>query len=121
VKKDAFGTPDFGPAHRGKNNNRRGKQWERTIAANIGGERVGQAGGKDDVQHPRFAIQAKVGTMFPERLWKWLAAVPIKPGQRQALVVGDAPGPGKRRRAVVLMNYEDWREAEGLAPTEEEA
>lgn len=118
--KDAFGTPDFGPKRRGKNNNRRGKAWEKEIAERIGGERVGQKGGKDDVQHERFAIQAKVGKMFPERFWSWLGAIPTKPGQRRALIVGDAPGPGRRRRAIVILELREWEKAEGLEPLDKE-
>ena len=109
---DLAGTPE----NRGRNANRKGKDWEREIAGRIGGQRVGQMGGKDDVQHARFAIQAKVGGAFPERFWKWLGDIPTEPGQRRALIIGDAPGPGKRRRAVVIMELREWEKAEGLAP-----
>ena len=105
---------------RGRRANQRGKAWERAVAAQIGGERVGQLGGKDDVQHPRFAIQTKVGKAFPERFWSWLCAIPTLPGQRRALIVGDAPGPGRRRRAVVVLELQEWEVAEGLTPQNRE-
>lgn len=113
---DQEGTPE----NRGRNNLRRGKEWERRIAADIGGERVGQHGGKDDVQHPDWAIQAKVGGAFPERLWTYLTAIPREPGQGRAIVVGDAPGPGRKRRAVVLIEFEEWKHSEGIAPFDDE-
>ncbi len=122
--KDAFGTPDFGPKRRGLNANRRGKAFERKLAAELaGGKRVGQFGGKEDVTADggRWQIQAKVGTMFPERLYKWLADVPVEAGQRRALVVGDSPGPGRKRRTIVVLEFDEWRRAEGLEPLEEEA
>jgi hypothetical protein len=114
----AAGDQEGTPENRGRKANQKGKAWERELANRIGGERVGQKGGKDDVQHPRFAIQAKVGKAFPERFWSWLSAIPTLPGQRRALIIGDAPGAGYRRRAVVILELREWEDAEGLAPFE---
>lgn len=116
----AAGDQEGTPENRGRKANQKGKAWERELANRIGGERVGQLGGKDDVQHPRFAIQAKVGKAFPERFWSWLSAIPTLPGQRRALIIGDAPGPGRRRRAIVILELREWEQAEGLEPLDKE-
>ena len=62
---------------------------------------------------PLFAVQAKVGGSFSERYWRWLSAIPRTAGRIPVLVVGDAPGPGHRRRAVVIMELGDWRDLHG--------
>ena len=105
------------PQHRGEENRQKGANFEKELAAKLGGERTGPAGGKDDVQTDAFAIQAKVGSSyFPERLWSFLTEIPMKPGQGRALIVGDEPEPGQKRRAVVVIELERWRQAEGLDP-----
>jgi hypothetical protein len=47
---------------------------------------------------------------FSERLWSWLKAVPVNAGQTALLVVTDAPGPGHRRRAMVILDIGDWEQ-----------
>ncbi len=55
-----------------------------------------------------FAGQVKSGAVFSEKLWRWLKAVPVKADQTAILVITDAPGPGHRRRAVVVVDLADW-------------
>lgn len=95
-------------SRRGKNNNNRGKAYERAVAKTLGGVRTGMFGGKDDVQHALLAVQSKNGKAYPERLDKWLRCIPTKTGQIQALVISDAPGPGKRRREMIVMDLTDF-------------
>lgn len=99
---------DLARSRRGKNNRSRGNAIEREVAAKLGLRRVGQYGGADDVRGALFAGQVKSGLSFPERLWTWLKAVPVDAGQTPILIVTDAPGPGNRRRAVVVVELSDW-------------
>ena len=59
-------------SRRGRSNRRRGNDWERSLASELGGRRVGQYGEPADVLTPLLAIQAKVGGSFSERYWRWL-------------------------------------------------
>ena len=60
------------------------------------------------MQGDLFAAQVKSGGAYPERLHGWLKAVPVDAGQVALLVVTDAPGPGHRRRALVVLDLADW-------------
>jgi hypothetical protein len=95
---------------RGKNNRQRGNAIEREIGKKLGMKRVGQFGGKDDLSNALFAAQVKSGGAFSERQWAWLKAVPVIAGQTQLLVVADTPGPGKKRRALVILDLDAWAE-----------
>ena len=112
----AHATPvirDETAARQGKNNRNRGNSIEREIAAKLGLRRVGQYGGADDIRGLAFAGQVKSGAVFPERLWSWLRAVPVNAGETAILVVTDAPGPGRQRRALVILDLDDWRALHG--------
>jgi hypothetical protein len=100
----------FDPAvsRRGRTNRSRGNAIEREVAARLGLARVGQYGGPDDVRGLAFAGQVKSGGSFPERIWRWLRAVPVQAGQTPIVVITDAPGPGHKRRGVVVVDLEDW-------------
>jgi hypothetical protein len=102
-------------ARRGRTNRSRGNAIEREVGKLLGLRRVGQFGGPDDLSGELFAVQVKSGGSFPERLWTWLRAVPTNAGQTPLLVVTDAPGPGHRRRAVVVVALEDWIALHGEA------
>lgn len=93
---------------RNRTNRSRGNAIEREVAARLGLARVGQYGGADDVRGLAFVGQVKSGAAFPERLWRWLRAVPVNAGQTAIVVVTDAPGPGHRRRGLVVVDLEDW-------------
>jgi len=103
---------------RGRTNRSRGNSIERDIGKQLGLRRVGQFGGPDDLSGEMFAAQVKSGGAFSERWWSWLRAVPVNAGQTPLLVVTDAPGPGHRRRAVVVIEIGDWIALHG--PTEVE-
>ena len=66
-------------------------------------------GGPDDVTvDGKYKIQTKVGLMFSEKFWRWLKAIKVDADQIAYLVIGDAPGPGRPRRTVVIMDEHDW-------------
>lgn len=95
-------------ARRGRNNRSRGNSIEREVGKRLGLRRVGQYGGPEDLSGDLFAAQVKSGGSFSERYWAWLKAVPTNAGQTPLLVVTDAPGPGRRRRAIVVLDLEEW-------------
>jgi hypothetical protein len=98
---------------RGRNNRSRGNAIERAVGKELGLRRVGQYGGPDDLSGSMFAAQVKSGGSFSERYWAWLKAVPVTADQTPILVVADAPGPGHKRRAMVIVELSDWRALHG--------
>jgi hypothetical protein len=104
---------DDAATRRGKNNRSRGNAIERAVGKELGLRRVGQYGGPDDLSGLAFAAQVKSGGAFSERYWSWLKAVPVTANQTPILVVTDAPGPGHKRRALVVLELSDWRALHG--------
>ena len=99
---------------RGKRARNKGNAFEREVAAALGGVRVGQYGGKTDVQSDWIVAQCKVGNgSYSERYDGWLRSVKGNANQIAALVVGDAPGPGTRRRTMIVFDFEDFIELMG--------
>jgi hypothetical protein len=107
--------PDPDRSRRGRSACRNGKQAERDIARAYGGIRVGHQGGKPD---DLFVIQSKrvnpgpvAGrkrpASFPEWIWDELCVLPRTGGRIPTVVVSDKPGPGTRRRALVVRFLED--------------
>lgn len=95
---------------RGKRARQRGNAFEREVATKLNGRRTGMYGGKDDVQAGVFVVQCKVGLSYPERLDKWLRELKPKAGELPVLVVGDSPGAGSRRRALAIVDFDDFVE-----------
>ncbi len=93
---------------RGKRARQRGNSFEREVAARLNGKRTGMFGGKNDVEAGYFVIQCKVGLSYPERLDKWLRELNPKADQLAVLVVGDSPGAGTRRRALAVIDFDDF-------------
>ena len=112
---------DDAASRRGKNNRSRGNSIEREVGKKLGLRRVGQYGGPDDLAGDLFAAQVKSGAAFSERYWQWLRAVPVTAGQTPILVVTDAPGPGTKRRAVVVVAIDDWVALHGPTVAEDVA
>lgn len=101
--------PEFAAkSRRGRTARQRGNAFEREVAARLGAKRVGQYGGKTDVAADWIAIQCKVGKSYPERLDNWLRSITVKGDQLAALVVGDSPGAGKRRRTMIILDLDDF-------------
>ena len=93
---------------RGKRARQRGNSFEREVAGRLGAKRVGQFGGKQDVANDWIAIQCKVGGSYPERIDGWLRTIPVKADQLAAVVLGDSPGPGGRRRTMIVLDLDDF-------------
>lgn len=97
-------------ARRGRTARNRGNAYERSVADRLGARRVGQYGGKADVESEWIAVQCKVGGSYPERIDGWLRAIPTRAGQLRAVVIGDSPGPGVRRRELIVLELSDFLE-----------
>jgi hypothetical protein len=95
-------------SRRGRTARARGNAFERAVAKRLNAARVGQFGGKQDVANDWIAVQCKVGKSYPERLDGWLRSVPVKADQIRALVVGDSPGVGGRRRTLIVIDLDDF-------------
>ena len=104
---------DPAASRRGRLNSSRGNAIEREVGKALGLRRVGQYGGPEDLSNELFAAQVKSGGAFSERYWQWLKAVPVTAAQTPLLVVTDAPGPGHKRRAIVVIDLDDWKELHG--------
>ncbi|CAB4177511.1 hypothetical protein UFOVP1344_15 [uncultured Caudovirales phage] len=74
----------------------------------VGGKRTGMYGGKDDVTSERLVIQCKVGGTFPERIYDWISSIRPMAGRTAAVVIGDSPGPGTKRRIIIAMELQDF-------------
>jgi len=109
-KKEILEAYDKHRSLRGKRARQRGNAFEREVAAKLNGRRTGMYGGKDDVQAGVFVVQCKVGLSYPERLDKWLRELKPKAGELPVLVVGDSPGAGSRRRALAIVDFDDFVE-----------
>lgn len=99
---------DEARSRRGRTARQRGNAYERDLAHRLGARRVGQYGGREDVASDWIVLQAKCGGAFPERLWRWLQALPATGEQLRAVVIGDAPGPGHKRREVIVLDLDDF-------------
>jgi hypothetical protein len=113
-------TLDATTARRGRNNRKRGNDVERVISKQLGLKRVGQFGGPTDVGESTdpFAVQVKSGGYFSEKYWDQLKRQTVASSQTALLVVTDAPGPGHRRRAMVVLDLDDWRALHGPSGVE---
>ncbi len=101
-------------AKRGKRARNKGHAFERECAARLGGVRVGQYGGKVDIQTDWLVAQLKCGNgTYSERYDGWLRSVKGNANQIAALIVGDAPGPGTKRRTMIVLDFEDFVELLG--------
>jgi hypothetical protein len=101
-------------SRRGRANRRRGNDFERSLAAELGGRRIGQYGDPADVLTPLFVVQAKVRKAFPYWMTRELDRLPRADGRIPLLVVSDSPGPGRRRRSVVVVDLRDWVDLHGV-------
>src|SRR5262245_61306209 len=82
---------DEAVSRRARNNRARGNAIEREVGKALGLRRVGQFGGPDDLGsfNEPFVVQVKSGLSFPERIDRWLKALPANAGQTPLVVVTD--------------------------------
>lgn len=97
-------------SRRGRTARSRGNRRELELARSLGGVKVGHHGGPEDVRVGMFNVQSKVRAAFPGWMWDELAKLPRADGRIPLLVVTDAPGPGRKRRAIAIVTLDDWRD-----------
>lgn len=104
---------DEAKSRKGRSSRNRGNRRELEIAKQLGGEKVGMYGGPEDVRTPLLNVQSKVRKAFPYWMTTELDKLPTTGGRLPALVVTDAPGPGKDRESVVVMRLSDFTDLHG--------
>ena len=110
---------DPAKSRRGKNARNRGNAFEREVAAKSNGRRIGWAGGPTDVATGIYDVQCKVGGSYPERIDGWLRKVPFRYEKLRAVVLGDSPGAGTKRRALIVFDFEEFVDFFGETETED--
>ena len=100
-------------ARRSRNNNRRGRAIQRERIVGLGGTNLAGNNENLDGISALFAFEAKSGASFSERYWRWLKDIPLLADQVGVLIVTDAPGPGRKARSIVVVDYDDWRALHG--------
>lgn len=111
-------------SRRGRLNRSRGNAIERDVAKQLGLRRVGQFGGAIDAGESSdpFVASVKSGNgYFSNRYWDQLKRQPVTGQQTAILVVTDAPGPGHKRRAYVVVELGDWVALHGSRGVEDAA
>ncbi len=107
-------------SRRGRTARNRGNAFERDVARQLGGRRVGQFGDKVDVDVPGYLrVQCKVGASYPKRIDAWLRAIPVEAGLLRAVVLGGAPGSAGKRRTLIVLDlaeYAAWHGSNGGTP-----
>jgi hypothetical protein len=110
-------TPTPEKSRRGRTARNRGNAFERDVARQLGGRRVGQYGDKVDVDVPGYLrAQCKVGASYPERIDAWLRAIPVEAGLLRAVVLGDAPGSSGKRRTLIVLDLAEYAAWHGCDP-----
>lgn len=102
-------------SRRARNNRSRGLAIQREAnrklgVSNIAGNAVNHDGGRHDEP---FATESKSGASFSERYWRWLRAIPAAADQTAVLLVSDTPGPGRKRRTLVVLELGDFIDLHG--------
>lgn len=108
-----FKVKDPAAIRRGKNNRSRGLAIQREVNRRAGLDNIPYNAENHDGRSAMFASEVKSGGSFSERYWKWLKGVPAGADQTSILIVADTPGPGTRRRAIVVLDLDDWADLHG--------
>jgi hypothetical protein len=108
--KYACGHPyDEAKARRGRLAAKRGKQLQRQRITALGGRNLpGNAENLDGLGE-LFAYEHKSGSVYPRTLDRYLRGIPVQGQQIRVLIVTETPGSGRKARAVVVVDYDDWR------------
>ena len=102
-------------SRRNRNNGRRGRSDELTVARLLGGEKVGQLNLPWDVVVPGYLrAQAKQLDSWPSiaKVIEWLDAIPAG-AEMRAVTLADTPGPGRRTRRLIVLDLGEFAERHG--------
>jgi len=101
---------------RGKNNRKRGNAIELWACKELGISRTGMFGGKaDGGKHDEpLVIQVKSGpSNFSEKVWALLETLRPNANQTKAVIFASADGPGVKRRAYAVVEFNDFKKLIG--------
>jgi len=104
---------DLGLARRSRNNGKRGRKIQRQRIVGLGGTNLAGNNENLDGISALFAFESKSGASFSERYWRWLTDIPLRGEQIGVLIVTDTPGPGRKARSIVVIDYDDWKDLHG--------
>jgi len=104
---------DEAASRRARNNGKRGRAIQRTRIEGLGGKNLAGNNVNLDGVSALFAFESKSGASFSNRYWKWLKGIPLQGQQVGVLIVTDTPGPGRRARSIVVIDYDSWRDLHG--------
>ena len=110
-------------SRRGRRARARGNSFELEVARRLGGgaRRTGWMGTKVDVEAPGWIVaQCKVGGSYPERIDGWLRSLPSRADQLRAVILGDSPGAGVKRRTLIVFELDDYISWHGNAEAAED-
>lgn len=98
---------------RGLNARRRGNRLSARAAKDGGLENVERLQLPEDHRASHLKTQHKSGKGYPKRLDAWLRAMSAEPGQLRAVVYTETPGPGKKARRLIVMDYSEYLDWHG--------
>lgn len=100
-------------SRRSRNNKNRGLAIQRKRIEGLGGTNLAGNNENLDGIGLAFAYESKSGGSFSERVWRWLVGIPTKGDQTGVLIVTETPGPGRRARSYVVVEYDEWKALHG--------
>ena len=102
-------------SRRTRNNGKRGRSDELTVARMLGGRKVGPLGHPWDVEVPGYLrVQSKQTDHWPSlaKIIEWLDAIPVGPEMR-GVTLADTPGSGGRTRRYIVLPLDEFCERHG--------
>lgn len=114
-------------ARAGRNNRARGNRIQRQRIQALGGQNLAGNNPNLDGLGVMFRYESKSAKpglpirpgrklripAFPEQLWAILRGIPAQAHQTRVLIVTEAPGPGRKARSFVVVEFEEWRQLHG--------
>ena len=110
---------DHAVSRRSRNNKNRGLAIQRKRIEGLGGTNLAGNNENLDGIGLAFAYESKSGGAFSERIWRWLTGIPTKGDQTGVLIVTETPGPGRKARSYVVVEYGQWRDLHGESKGDE--
>jgi len=106
---------DEARSRRGRLNKNRGRAIEREVCELLGWMPIGGAGGPaDGIGLTSLVVgQVKSGGRFPGWMATELDKLPRTGGRVPVLAIAQTPGPGKKRRILVVLDAHDWVDLHG--------
>lgn len=104
---------DIAKSRRSRNNKSRGLAIQRKRIEGLGGTNLAGNNENLDGIGLAFAYESKSGGAFSDRIWRWLTGIPTKGDQTGVLIVTETPGPGRRARSYVVVEYDEWKALHG--------